>query len=362
MLFGWHRVGPGLHLFATAMVALGTLISATWIIASNSWMQTPQGHAIIDGRIVPVDWLAVIFNPSFPYRLLHMSVAAFLATALLVVASGAWHLLRGNDNAPIRKMMGMGLSMLLVVAPIQAVIGDLHGLNTLEHQPAKIAAMEGHWENTGKEGTPLILFGWPDMQREETLYKLEIPRLGGLILTHDWDGRIPALKDFAPRDRPNSTVVFWTFRVMVGLGMLMIALGVWSAWLRWRGTLWRSRAFLRCALWMGPSGLVAILAGWYTTEIGRQPWTVYGLLRTQDAVSAHGATQLGITLVLFVVIYFAVFGAGTGYVLRLIRVGPQAHEGERIEHGGPGRERTPARPLSAAPLKETAQGGQFHGH
>ena len=362
MLFGWHRVGPGLHMFATAMVALGTLISATWIIASNSWMQTPQGHAIIDGRIVPVDWLAVIFNPSFPYRLLHMSVAAFLATALLVVASAAWHLLRGNDNAAIRKMMTMGLSMLLVVAPMQAVIGDLHGLNTLEHQPAKLAAMEGHWENKGGEGTPLILFGWPDMAREETLYKVEIPRLGGLILAHDWNGTIPALKDFAPRDRPPSAVVFWSFRLMAGLGMLMIALGIWSAWLRWRGTLWRSRLFLRCALWMGPSGLVAMLAGWYTTEIGRQPWTVYGLLRTQDAVSAHGATQLGITLVFFVIIYFAVFGTGIGYLLRLIRVGPQPHEGESVEHGGPGQERTPARPISAAHLEEPARGGNSHGH
>jgi cytochrome d ubiquinol oxidase subunit I len=343
------------------MVALGTLISATWIIASNSWMHTPQGYEVVDGRVIPVDWLQVIFNPSFPYRLLHMSVAAFLATALLVVASAAWHLLRGTDNPAIRKMMAMGLWLVLLVAPIQAVIGDFHGLNTLKYQPAKIAAMEGHWQNEGEGGTPLILFGWPDMAREETRFKVEIPRLGGLILTHDWDGKVPALKEFAPRDRPNSTVVFWTFRVMVGLGVLMIALGAWGAWLWRRGSLWRSRAFLRCAVLMGPAGIVAMLAGWYTTEIGRQPWTIYKLLRTEDAVSAHGATELGVTLVLFVVIYFAVFGTGIGYLFRLIRVGPKAHEGDDWGAGGPGHERTPARPLSASSESNTGDPSQAEG-
>jgi cytochrome d ubiquinol oxidase subunit I len=348
MLFGWNRVGPALHFVSTIMVALGTLISATWILASNSWMQTPQGYEIVNGRVIPTDWLLVIFNPSFPYRLAHMSVAAFLSTALLVGASAAWHLLRGNDNPAIRKMFSMALWMVLLVAPLQAVIGDFHGLNTLKHQPAKIAAMEGHWENKGNEGTPLILFGWPDMEREETRFAVEIPRLGSLILTHSWDGKIPALKEFAPQDRPNSTVVFWSFRIMVGLGLLMIALGLWSAWLRWRGKLWHSRPFLRFAVLMGPAGVLAILAGWYTTEIGRQPWTVYGLLRTADAVSAHGAAQLGITLALFVLVYIAVFGTGIGYLLRLIHVGPILHEGDEARPGGPGRERHPMRPLSAA--------------
>ena len=348
MLFGWSRVGPGLHFLSTAMVALGTLISATWIIASNSWMQTPQGYEIIDGRVVPTDWLAVIFNPSFPYRLAHMSVAAFLATALFVGASAAWHLLRARDNAAIRKMFSMSLWMVLFVAPLQAVIGDFHGLNTLEHQPAKLAAIEGHWEASAGEGTPLVVFGWPDMQAEKNHYAVEIPRLGSLILTHSWDGEIPALKSFAPEDRPNATVVFWTFRVMVGLGSLMIVLGLWSAWLRWRGTLWHSRGFLRFALWMGPTGIIAILAGWFTTEIGRQPWTVYGLLRTSDAVSAHGAGQLSITLAIFIVVYFAVFGTGVGYLMRLVRQGPTYHEGRLQPDGGPGQERTPMRPLSAA--------------
>jgi cytochrome bd ubiquinol oxidase subunit I len=348
MLFGWNRVGPTLHFVSTVMVALGTLMSATWILASNSWMQTPQGYQIVDGRVVPTDWLQVIFNPSFPYRLVHMSVAAFLATALLVGASAAWHLLRGNDQPAIRKMLSMSLWMLLLVAPLQAVIGDFHGLNTLEHQPAKIAAIEGHWENSDSPGEPLILFGLPDMEREETRFALAIPRLGSLILTHSWDGRLPALKQYAPQDRPNSTVVFWTFRVMVGLGFLMIGVGIWSAWLRWRGKLWHCRPFLRLLVWMGPSGVIALLAGWFTTEIGRQPWTIYGLLRTADAVSAHGAVQLSITLLLFVLVYSAVFGMGIVYLLRLIRIGPVPHTDQVTRPGGPGQERQPMRPLSAA--------------
>ncbi len=347
MLFGWSRVGNGLHFFSSVMVALGTLISTTWILASNSWMQTPQGFEIINNRVVPTDWVQVIFNPSFPYRLLHMSVAAFLATALLVCASAAWHMLRGNSTPAIRRMLSMGMWMILIVAPIQAVIGDYHGLNTLKHQPAKIAAIEGHWESSGTQGTPLILFGWPDMEREETRFKVEVPYLGSLILTHSLHGEVPALKEFAPEDRPNSTVVFWSFRLMVGLGLLMIALGTWGAWLRWRGRLWDNRVFLRFALWMGPTGLLAILAGWFTTEIGRQPWTVYGIMRTADSVSDHSATQLGITLILFIVVYMVVFGAGAGYVLRLIRVGPEPLS-EESDEGGPGQSRQPMRPLSAA--------------
>ncbi|MCE3261052.1 MAG: cytochrome ubiquinol oxidase subunit [Pseudoduganella sp.] len=358
MLFGWNRVGPALHFVATAMVALGTLISATWILASNSWMQTPQGYEIIGGRVVPVDWLAVIFNPSFPYRLAHMSVAAFLATALMVAGSAAWLLLKGKDNPAIRTMLSMAMWMLLLVAPLQAVIGDLHGLNTLQHQPAKIAAMEGHWENKAGAGVPLILFGMPDMEAEETRYAIEIPRLGSLILTHSLDGTYPGLKEFPKADRPNALVVFWSFRLMVGLGLLMILLGLAGAWLRWRGRLATSRPFLHCAMWMGPAGILAILAGWFTTEIGRQPWVVYNVMRTADAVSPHGATELGITLALFVVVYFAVFGTGIAYLLRLIRKGPLVSEGQHVEVGGPGQVRTPARPLSAARKSDRDDAGQ----
>ncbi|MGY4490763.1 cytochrome ubiquinol oxidase subunit I [Pseudomonas sp. TE3610] len=348
MLFGWNRVGRGLHYFSTVMVAVGTLISTFWILASNSWMQTPQGYEIVDGRVIPVDWLAVIFNPSFPFRLAHMAIAAFVATAFFVGASAAWHLLRGRDNAAIRKMFSMAMWMALIVAPIQAFVGDAHGLNTLEHQPAKIAAIEGHWENVGNEPTPLILFGIPDMKEEKTKYAIEVPYLGSLILTHSLDKQIPALKSFPPEDRPNSLIVFWSFRIMAGLGMLMIGVGLWSAWLRWRGGLYTNRLFLTLAMCMGPSGLIALLAGWFTTEIGRQPWVVYGLMRTTDAVSNHSATQMSITLVLFVVVYFSLFGTGFGYMMRLVRKGPKTHEGAEATHGGPGQNRTPARPLSAA--------------
>ncbi len=360
MLFGWNRVGPGLHFFSTLMVAIGTLISTFWILASNSWMHTPQGFEIVDGRVIPVDWLAVIFNPSFPYRLAHMATAAFLATAFFVGASAAWHLLRGRDNPAIRKMLSMAVWMALLVAPVQAFIGDLHGLNTLKYQPAKIAAMEGHWDNSSGEPTPLILFGWPDMAREETRFKVEIPALGSLILTHSLDQQVPALKEFAPEDRPNSTIVFWTFRVMVAIGLLMILVGLWGTWLRYRGRLFAARPFLHLAVWMGPSGILAILAGWYTTEIGRQPWIVQGLMRTADASSGHSFAQMSLTLALFVVVYFALFGAGIGYMLRLVRKGPKIGEGEAVTLGGPGQQHTPSRPLSAVEddLESEQSGGR----
>ena len=348
MLFGMQRVGPGLHFVSTIAVAVGTLISATWILASNSWMQTPQGYEIIDGRVVPVDWLAVIFNPSFPYRLVHMVLAAFLATALFVGGSAAWHLLRGNRQEPVRLMLSMSLWMLLATAPLQALVGDAHGLNTLEYQPAKIAAIEGHWENKPGEGVPLILFGWPDMQAETTRFAIEIPNGASLLLKHSLDGQFPGLKEFAPEDRPNSTIVFWSFRVMVGLGVLMVGLALWGWLLRAGHRVYSARLFLRCALLMAPAGLIALLAGWITTEVGRQPWIVQGLMRTADGVSAHSATALTISLALFVVVYFVVFGAGTVYLLRLVGKGPHTGEASEPIDGGPGESRTPGRPLSAA--------------
>ena len=349
MLFGWNKVGPGLHFFATLMVAAGTLISATWILASNSWMQTPQGFEIIGGRVVPVDWLKVIFNPSFPYRLAHMVVAAFLATALFVGASGGWHALNGRTTPVIRTMLSMAMWMVLLVTPLQIAIGDQHGLNTLQHQPAKIAALEGHWDNKPGESIPLILFGWPDMAAETTRYAVAIPALGSLLLTHDWNGRIRGLKDFPPEDRPNATIVFWTFRVMVGLGMLMLVLGVWSLWLRFRKRLFRAQWFLRFAVLMGPSGLIAILAGWLTTEIGRQPWVVYGVMRTKDAVSNHSALALSTTLVVIIVMYFAIFGTGVVYMLKLVAKGPAEQGGDDGAASEMSQTKRPARPLSAVP-------------
>lgn len=326
MLFGWSRVGPAIHFAATFMVAIGTLISATWILASNSWMHTPQGIEIINGRVIPVDWIAIIFNPSFPYRLIHMVLAAFLATALIIDSAAAWQILKGNSNIGIRKMLSMGMWMVLIVSPLQAIVGDFHGLNTLKYQPAKIAAIEGHWENVPGKASPLVLFGWPDMVEEKNHFEVAIPDLGSLILRHSWTEQIPALKDFSTADRPNSTIVFWTFRVMVGLGLLMILLSLFSLWARWQKNLYDNKFFLRFALFMGPTGIVAMLAGWYTTEIGRQPWIVYGLMRTADAVTKHSVTELSISLTLFIVIYLTIFGTGVIYLLRLLRIGPKPNE------------------------------------
>lgn len=326
MLFGWQRVSRRVHFFATVMVAVGTLISTFWILASNSWMQTPQGIEIIDGRVVPVDWFKIVFNPSFPYRLMHMALAAFLSTAFFVAASAAWHLLRGQRSAEVKKMLSMAMWMILLVAPIQAVVGDAHGLNTLEHQPAKIAAIEGHWENIPGEATPLILFGWPDMEAEKTRFSVEVPYLGSLILTHSLDKQIPALKSFPKEDRPNSTLVFWSFRVMAGLGSLMLLAAICALWLRYKNRLYDAKWFHRFVLLMGPSGLIALLAGWFTTEVGRQPWAVYGLLRTKDAASNHSVLQMSISLVLFVLIYFSVFSVGITYMMRLVGKGPQPQD------------------------------------
>ncbi|EMA2444883.1 cytochrome ubiquinol oxidase subunit I [Vibrio fluvialis] len=330
MLFGWHKVSRRMHFFATVMVAIGTLISTFWILSSNSWMQTPQGIEIVDGRVVPVDWFKIVFNPSFSYRLAHMALAAFLSTAFFVAASAAWHLLRGRKSAEVKKMFSMAMWMILLVAPLQAVVGDAHGLNTLEHQPAKIAAIEGHWENKPGEATPLILFGIPDMDAEKTRFSLEVPYLGSLILTHSLEKQIPALKSFAKEDRPNSTIVFWSFRVMAGLGMLMILSALTALWLRRKGKLYDTKLFHRFVLLMGPSGLIALLAGWFTTEIGRQPWVVYGMMRTRDAASNHDVLQMSITLALFVIIYFSVFTVGITYMMRLVGKGPTAVEQERV--------------------------------
>jgi cytochrome d ubiquinol oxidase subunit I len=325
MLFGMDRVGPRLHYFATLMVAAGTVVSAFWILSVNSWMHTPAGYAIADnGQFVPADWWAIVFNPSFPYRLVHMVLAAYLTTAFAVGGVAAWHLLSDRTNAPARLMFSMALWMAAFVAPVQILAGDLHGLNTLEHQPAKVAAMEGHFETM--RGAPLILFGLPDMAAEETRWAVEIPRLGSLILTHDWDGEVKGLKAWPPEDRPHAPLVFWTFRVMVGLGFLMMALGLWSLIARARGNLFDSPWLARAAVAMAPSGFIAILAGWITTEVGRQPWTVQGLLRTADSVSPVAAPAVAASLAAFVVVYFIVFGFGLFFMLRMMAKPPQAQE------------------------------------
>ncbi len=347
MLFGWGRVGKKAHFFATLMVAIGTCISMFWILSSNSWMQTPQGFSIENGIIVPQDWFAIVFNPSFPYRLAHMAIAAFMVAALLVAGTAAWHLIKGRRDELIKKSFSMALWLILILAPVQIFVGDAHGLNTLEHQPAKLAAMEGHWETNHNEGMPLYLFGIPDMQEERTNYAISIPNLGSLILTHSKDGSVKGLKDFAPEDRPNSTVVFWSFRIMVGLGMLMLLLALTGLWLRKTGKLYESKWFHRFALVMGPSGFIALLAGWFTTEVGRQPWVVYGVMRTKDALSPVSAEQVGLTLIIFVLVYCIVFGIGIYYMLKLINKGPEFIYSQVNEVGGVGHFKTPMRPLSA---------------
>ena len=321
MLFGLERVGPRLHFFATAMVAVGTLISAFWILSVNSWMQTPAGYGFnADGQFISLDWWAVIFNPSFPYRLVHMVLAAYLTTAFVVGAVGAWHLLRDRYDSGARIMFSMAMWMALIVAPIQIVAGDMHGLNTLEHQPAKIAAMEGHYET--RDGAPLILFGMPDDEAGKTRYALEIPKLGSMILTHDWNGRVRGLLSFPEDARPKAELVFWSFRVMLAVGFAMVAIGLWSGFARLRGRLYDSTWLHRAALVMGPSGFLAVLAGWVTTEVGRQPWTVYGLLHTADSIAPIDGAAVGASLMAFIMVYFTVFGAGTFYVLRLMNKPP----------------------------------------
>lgn len=321
MLFGMTRVGRALHYFATLMVAFGTLMSAFWILAVNSWMQTPAGYAINPaGQFVPADWLAVVFNPSFPYRLVHMVLAAYLTTSFAVGGVGAWHLLRDRDNAPARLMFSMAMWMALLVAPLQVLAGDLHGLNSLAHQPAKIAAVEAHYET--HRGAPLVLFGWPDSTAARVRGAVEIPRLGSLILAHDADATITGLEAWPRRDWPNVPLVFWSFRVMVGIGLSMVAVGVWAAVLRLRRRLYASRALHRSAVALAPGGFAAVLAGWIVTEAGRQPYTVYGLLRTADSVSAVDAPAVGASLTAFVLVYLAVFGAGVFYLLRLMRQDP----------------------------------------
>lgn len=335
MLFGRDRVGPKLHYLATLMVAVGTLFSAFWILSVNSWMQTPAGYGFNDaGQFIPLDWWAIVFNPSFPYRLVHMVLAAYLTTAFVVGGVGAYHLLRDRTNGPARMMFSMALWMAALVAPLQIVAGDVHGLNTLEHQPAKVAAMEGHFET--QKGAPLILFGLPDMEAEETKYAVEIPKLGSMILTHDWDGEVKGLKAWPPEERPNATIVFWSFRVMVGIGLAMALVGAWSLWLRLRSRLYDVPGLLWVAMLMGPSGFVAVLAGWVTTEVGRQPYTVYGLLTTAESVSPLDAPAVASSLVVFAVVYFLVFGAGLFYILRLM--GKRPHDGEwGMEKGLPSR-------------------------
>jgi cytochrome d ubiquinol oxidase subunit I len=332
MLFGWNRVSPKMHFAATVIVAAGTMISAFWILSANSWMQTPQGfRAAEDGLLYPTGWLEVIFNPSFPYRFVHMVTAAYLTTAFVVAGIGAYYLRRRRHIPHARVMFGMAMIMAVFVAPLQLVIGDLHGLNTLEHQPAKVSAMEGLWET--QRGAPLVLFGWPDEEGETTRFSLEIPKLSSLILTHDLDGEVKGLKEWPKDERPPAAWVFWPFRIMVGIGMLMMATGLIAIVLFLKKRLFESAWFQYGCMALTPAGFVAVLAGWFVTEVGRQPYIVYGLLRAAEAASPVSAGPIAISLLAFVVVYVFVFGAGSYYILKLIAKGPVGLEPTYGDHG-----------------------------
>jgi len=327
MLFGIKKVGPKLHFFATCMVAFGTLLSATWILAANSWMQTPAGWTMNEsGQFVPGgSWLAIIFNPSFPYRLVHTVIAAFLTTAFAVGAVGARHLLRDRSNAGSRTMFSMAMWMAALIAPVQILAGDAQGLNTQEHQPAKVMAMEGHFLSyTG--GAPLVLVGIPDEEHGRMRFDVEIPKLSSLILAHDLNAPLAGLDTVPRSDWPPVAIIFWSFRLMVALGMAMLGLGLFSLLARMCGRLYDWKPLHRCALAMGPAGFVAVIAGWVTTEVGRQPFTIYHLLRTVDSVSPIATPAVTGSLLAFIVVYFAAFVSGAVYILKLMAAPPSSHE------------------------------------
>ena len=339
MLFGWQRVSPTMHVTSAVLVAIGTSMSAFWILSANSWMHTPAGHEIKDGIAYPVDWLKIMFNPSFPYRFAHMFTAAYLTTSLVVLSVGARYLMASRYIEEAKTMVRMGLGMVAVLAPLQLVIGDAHGLNTREYQPAKIAAMEAHWD--GSKPGELVLFAWPDQEAEMNHFEISIPNLASLIITHDPNGLFKGLKDFKPEDRPPVLPVFFAFRVMVGIGMAMIAIGITGAFLWWRKSLFEAGWYLQSLTYAWPLGFIAILAGWWVTETGRQPFLVYGVLRTLDAVSAVSFGAVLTSLILFVVVYTSVFSMGILYINKLIIKGP---EGKLVD----APDSLPSRPLSAA--------------
>ena len=326
MLFGWKKVSPKMHFISTLIVAIGTLISAFWIIAANSWMHTPAGFEIIDGVFFPTNWLQIIFNPSFPFRFIHMVLATYLTCSFVIAGVSAWLLWRKKSEPHARVMFKMALFFVAIFMPLQIFIGDMHGVNTLHHQPAKIAAMEGIWET--EKSAPLTLFGIPDSESETTKYAIKIPKLASLILTHKLDGEIVGLKAFAKEDRPPILPVFFGFRIMVGIGFLMLATGFLAVFLNFRGKLFQTKWFQIWCMIMAPSGFIALLAGWFVTETGRQPYLVYGLLRTKEAASVLSSSQVAFSLFTFVAVYLVIFGAATFYILRLLGKGVQS----QIQH------------------------------
>jgi cytochrome d ubiquinol oxidase subunit I len=327
LLFGGERVPRWLHVFSAIAVAVGTATSAFWILSANSWMQTPTGHEMRTGVAFPVSWFEIIFNPSFPYRLAHMLNACYLTGAFVVIAVGARYLLAGRYLDEARIMLRMGIGLAAILAPLQLLLGDQHGLNTLQHQPMKIAAMEAHWD--GSKPGDFHIFAWPDAKAEKNHFEISIPRGSSLILTHDPNGLFPGLKSVPPQDRPPLLNVFFGFRIMLAVGFFMIGAALFGAWLMWRGRLFETRWFLRVVAQTWWVGFVAVIAGWVVTESGRQPWIVQGIMRTADAVSPVPGSSIAATLALFVVVYGIVFAMGIYYINRLIAWGPPASSVDR---------------------------------
>jgi cytochrome d ubiquinol oxidase subunit I len=321
LLFGFGRVPSWLYVLSGWIVAFGTAMSAFWILSANSWMQTPAGYVMKNGVAFPTDWIEIIFNPSFPYRLAHMLNATYLTTAFVVLAVGARYLLAGKYVEESRTMLRMAIGLTAILAPLQLIIGDQHGLNTLKYQPIKIAAMEAHWD--GSKPGNFEIFAWPDEKTESNRYALSIPNGSSLILTHKLNGLFPGLKSVPPADRPPVPIVFFAFRVMVGLGLFMIAAALFGAFLWWRGTLFETRWYLAVMSQCWWVGFIAVIAGWITTEVGRQPWIVEHILRTADARSPVPGGSVIVTLVLFVLAYGVVFSFGIYYINRLINRGPE---------------------------------------
>lgn len=341
LLFGRNRVSRTVHFVSAVMVALGTLLSSFWILSANSFMHTPAGVIERDGIFYVQSWWDAIFNPSFPYRLSHMVTAAFLTTAFVVIGVSAWYLRRNRNLPEAQAMFSMTLWLVTVLAPLQILLGDLHGLNTLEYQPAKIAAMEGHWEP--QTGAPFIVFALPDMAAARNHLAIEIPKASSLILTHELNGAVPGLKQWPPEDRPYVPIVFWAFRVMIAIGFFMAFVALVSLVLRWQGRLFTTPWFHTLCQWCLPIGFIALLAGWTTTEVGRQPWVIQGLMRTADA-SSPALTGRGVltSLIVYMVVYAIIFGSGVYYMSRLVRTGPETTETPPEDD----RFKSPKRPLS----------------
>ncbi|KPQ24006.1 MAG: cytochrome d ubiquinol oxidase subunit I [Halomonas sp. HL-48] len=320
LLFGRGKVPEGVHLFAAIMVAVGTFISSFWILSANSWMQTPDGYEMIDGHFHITSWMAAIFNPSFWYRFVHMGMASFLTGGFVVAGISAWFLLRNRDVEANKKALSMCLWLLLFLAPAQAVIGDFHGLNTLEHQPTKVAAMEGNWE-TGSN-VPLLLFAIPDQEAQTNHFEIGIPSLASIVLTHSADGEVPGVSEMAPEEQPPVALVFWSFRVMVAIGMLMIGVAIAGLLLRRKGRVFQSPLYLKTLVGMIVSPFLAVLAGWVVTESGRAPWLVYGVMTHAQGLtpSLTGGMAL-FTLIGYVAVYAVVFWVGIYYLTRVVRNG-----------------------------------------